>query len=107
MLNQPEYKNLLKHVTAADHSFLYICFLSVSGYKPTRIWEISFRSLLGEQELVGVLWGAAVQSVKDELPGLNFDLPFASKHLGFGDTNLSLLTGHFLVSLLVTSSRNV
>lgn len=55
--------------------------------------------------LVGVLWGAAVQSVKDELPGLNFDLPFASKHLGFGDTNLNLLTGDFLVSLLVTSSN--
>lgn len=54
---------------------------------------------------MGVLWGAAVQSVKDELPGLNFDLPFASKHLGFGDTNLNLLTGDFLVSLLVTSSN--
>lgn len=58
----------------------FICFLCVSGYKPTRTWEIKFLSQLGKPGLIRVLWGAAVQPV-DEFPGLSFGLAFASKHL--------------------------
>ena len=42
-----------------------------------------FLAYLGEQELVGVLWGAVVQPGEAELPSLNFGLQFAGQHLAF------------------------
>lgn len=50
------------------------------------LWEFGgagFLAYLGEQKLVEVLQGAAVQPGEAELPSLNFGLRFASQYLAF------------------------
>lgn len=50
------------------------------------LWEFGgsgFLAYLGEQKLVEVLQGAAVQPGEAELPSLKFGLRFASQYLAF------------------------